>query len=70
VTLNTSKIQSLKLWWCVPLIPAFRRQRQAEFKDCSTEQVPGHPELHTETLTEKNKNKSLLNVQSCLIGFL
>jgi hypothetical protein len=36
-------------WWCKPLIPALRRQRQAdlcEFKASIVCRVPGQPELH------------------------
>jgi hypothetical protein len=40
----------------MPLIPALRRQREADFfssrSASSTEQVPGQPGLHRETLSQ------------------
>jgi hypothetical protein len=48
-------------WWCTPLIPVLRRQRQVDFW------VPGQPSLqselqdsqglHRETLSQKTKTK-------------
>jgi hypothetical protein len=39
-------------WWHKPLIPALGRQRQAAW---STEQFPGQPGLHRDTLAGKGK---------------
>jgi hypothetical protein len=49
-------------WWCMPTIPAFGRQRQEdlcefEVSPVYTQQIPGHLELHRETLSQKKKNQ-------------
>jgi hypothetical protein len=38
-------------WWRTPLVPALRRQRQADFW------VRGQPGLHRETLSQKNQKR-------------
>jgi hypothetical protein len=47
-------------WWCMPLIPALGRQRQADFfvrgQPDLQSWVPGQPGLHRETLSQKNQN--------------
>jgi hypothetical protein len=45
----TQEAESGRTWWRTPLIPALRRQRQADFW------VRGQPGLYRETLSWKNK---------------
>ena len=44
-------------WQCTPLIPALGEQRQEDLCELSIDQVGGHSELHTETLSQKQTNK-------------
>lgn len=45
-------------WWCMPLVPALREQRQAdfyEFKDILVYIVsPRKPSVHSDTLSQTN----------------
>jgi hypothetical protein len=55
-----------RAWWRMPLIPAFGRQRQADFwvqpGFSLVYNVPGQPGLHRETLSQKTKsNKTKQN---------
>jgi hypothetical protein len=50
---KVEKCRWSRAWWCKPLIPALRRQRQVDFWErpaWSTKWVPGQPGLCRETL--------------------
>jgi hypothetical protein len=43
------------VWWCLPLIPAHKRQRQEAL--CEHKAQPGHLRLHRDILFKKKKKK-------------
>jgi hypothetical protein len=60
-------------WWRTPLIPALRRQRQADFwvrGQPGLQWVPGQPELYRETLSRKQTNKQTNKARCSLCIFL
>ena len=43
------------VWWCLPLIPAHKRQRQEAL--CEHKAQPGHLRLHRDILFKKKKKQ-------------